>query len=230
MKRHTALCVMSLLLTLFGTPPVSAQTHYEPRVSVGVKGGVALSRVFFNPSVKQSMLMGAVAGVTFRYVEENHFGLIAELNLAQRGWKENFGEAPYRYSRTVSYLQLPVLAHIYFGRRGRFFFNAGPEVSLRIGSSTSANFNPADIASLSDFPSTHRNTQEMQMAINQKVDFGINAGLGAEFFATSRSSLHLEARFYYGLGNMLKSGRTEPFNSSNSMSVSATLGYWFRLK
>ncbi len=57
-----------------------AQSHYTSRVSLGVKGGVDFSRVFFNPSVKQSMLTGAVAGVTFIYIEETHFGLIAELN------------------------------------------------------------------------------------------------------------------------------------------------------
>lgn len=36
----------------------SAQTHYSSNVSVGVKGGVDLSRVSFTPSVKQGFAMG----------------------------------------------------------------------------------------------------------------------------------------------------------------------------
>lgn len=36
----------------------SAQTHYSSNVSVGVKGGVDLSRVSFTPSVKQGFAVG----------------------------------------------------------------------------------------------------------------------------------------------------------------------------
>lgn len=225
------IAVAALLLTaLIGVTANHAQTHYRSRVSLGAKAGAGFSRVFFNPGVKQNMLAGVVAGMAVRYVEEDHFGLIAELNFEQRGWEENFENAPYSYSRTVNYIQIPLLAHIYFGRRGRFFINAGPEIGFVIGSSEKSNFNPSDISTLPDFPANHKNTQEMTLKINQKIDFGISAGLGGEFFATPRHSFYLEGRFYYGLGNILKSGRREPFAASNSMSVMATLGYWFRIK
>lgn len=136
----------------------SAQTHYSSNVSVGVKGGVDLSRVSFTPSVKQGFAMGGNAGVAFRYIEESHFGLIAEVNFEQRGWKEDFEEYPFEYSRTLNYVQIPFLAHIYFGRRGRFFFNAGPEIGFMIGESTKANFDYSNISSVPDFPSSLRTT------------------------------------------------------------------------
>lgn len=208
----------------------SAQTHYKPTVDIGIKAGGDFSRIFFNPGVKQSMHAGTIAGFTCRYIEESHFGLIAELNFEQRGWKENFEGTPYQYSRTINYIQIPLLAHIYFGRRGRFFFNAGPEIGFYLSSSTKANFNPSDIHNLPDFPTNHKNTDEMQMRINQKIDFGISAGIGGEFFVNPRHSMNLECRFYYGLGNVLKSGRQEAFSASNAMSVMATVGYWFRVK
>ena len=94
----------------------------------------------------------------------------------------------------------------------------------------SANFNPAEAGSLPSFPQDKLNTEEMTMDINQKIDFGISAGLGGEFFIKPHQSLYAECRFYYGLGNVLKSGRGEPFSSSNSMALSVTLGYWFRIK
>ncbi len=222
--------VMSVVAVLWVAGEMYAQTHYASRVSFGVKGGVDFSQVSFNPSTRQTMKPGGVAGVTFRYIEESHFGLIAELNWEQRGWQENFEGAPYNYSRTINYIQIPVLAHIYFGRRGHFFFNAGPEIGFVIGSSESADFDVNNIGNLPDWPVKKVNVEQMRLPVSQKIDFGISAGLGGEFFVTPMHSLYVEARFYYGLGNVLKSGRTEPIRGSNSMSIMATAGYWFRIK
>ncbi len=206
------------------------QTHYSSNVAIGVKGGVDFSQVFFNPSVQQKICIGMTGGVMVRYIEENHFGLIAELNFAQRGWVENFEEAPYNYSRTLNYVELPVLAHIYFGRRGKFFFNAGPQIGLFLGDSTKANFDPRNMASLPDFPYRNRMNEQMLMDVTQKFDYGISAGIGGEFNLNKKNSIAIEARFYYGLGNIFPSKRADTYNASNQMSVMATLGYWFRIK
>ncbi|MDE5791109.1 MAG: PorT family protein [Muribaculaceae bacterium] len=205
-----------------------SQTHYHANISVGVKGGIDLSRVNFTPSVKQSFVLGGNAGVAFRYIEENHFGLIAEVNFEQRGWKENFEEDPFSYSRTLNYIQIPFLAHIYFGRRGRFFFNAGPEIGFMIGESTKSNFDYRNTSNISGFPL--RNTYQYLMGADPKVDYGISAGIGGEFNINRINSIFLEGRFYYGLGNVLKSGRTENCRGSNSMSIMISAGYWFRIK
>lgn len=221
----------AVVAALFILPAtLSAQTHYKANIAVGAKGGVDVSRMFFNPTVHQKIPIGATAGLTFRYIEENHFGIIAELNFVQRGWKEDFEEAPYNYRRTLNYLQVPVLAHIYFGRRGRFFFNAGPEVGILLGEKTDANFDPSLMASLPDFPNTNRMNLQMNMPVQNKVDYGISAGLGAEFSVSDRHAVNLELRFYYGLGNIYHSQRTDPFAASNSMALSATVGYNFRLR
>lgn len=220
--------VLILLISLFSVG-ASAQTHYQPNISIGVKGGIDFTQMFFNPSVKQGFLLGGVAGLSFRYMEEKHFGVIAELNFEQRGWQENFEEYPFSYKRTLNYIQIPVLAHIYFGNeKARFFVNAGPEIGFLIGESTSTNFDVNNIASL-DFP-PNRQTSQYFMKAQNKVDYGISGGLGAEIFINKKNSFSLEGRFYYGLGNVFKSDRIEPFNASNSMSIMVTLGYWFRLK
>lgn len=220
----------ALVAALMFGGSVSAQTHYRSNVSVGVKGGVDFSRIFFNPLAEQKMPIGATAGVMFRYIEENHFGLIAEVNFLQRGWAENFEEAPYNYRRTLNYINIPVLAHIYFGSRGRFFFNAGPEIGFFLGESTSANFNPADMATLPGFPNVNRMNTQMTLSVQNKFDYGISAGLGGEFSVNRRNAICLEARVYYGLGNIFKAGRQDPFKASNSLTVMATVGYWFRIK
>lgn len=213
-----------------GMIPVCAQSHYSSNVSLGVKGGADVSKVFFNPAVRQKMAVGITGGVMVRYIEENHFGLIAELNFVQRGWQEDFEDAPYNYTRTLNYVELPVLAHIYFGRRGKFFFNAGPQVALYLGDKTKSNFDPSQMEALPDFPVSNRMNEQMLLKVSQKFDYGISAGLGAEFNINKRNSIAFEARFYYGLGNVFPAKRVDTYSASNQMTISATLGYWFRIK
>lgn len=222
--------IAAFLLMFASANGIFAQTHYSSNVAIGVKGGATFSELFFNPAVRQKFTPGMTAGVMVRYIEENHFGLIAELNFVQRGWAENFEGAPYNYSRTLDYVELPVMAHIFFGRRGKFFFNAGPQVALFLGESTSANFDPANMATLPDFPYNNRMNEQMLMSATQKIDYGISAGIGGEFHLNRRNSLMVEARFYYGLGNVFPAKRTDTYSASNQMTISATIGYWFRIK
>ena len=84
---------IALIFTALVALMTTAQTHYEGTIAVGGKAGASLSRVNFNPSVQQTMLPGMTAGVMFRYIEEKNFGLIAELNMTQRGWKEALDES-----------------------------------------------------------------------------------------------------------------------------------------
>lgn len=222
--------IVILLFFIFAINKSLAQTHYSSNVSIGAKAGIEMPYVFFNPSVKQSLPVGAACGIMFRYVEESHFGLIAEANFVQRGWKENFEDADFKYRRTINYIEIPVLAHIYFGRRGKFFINAGPEVSFVVNESTSSNFDYIDLSNVKDFPIKYRTTYQYDLPAQNKVDFGICAGIGGEFNINKKNAINLEARFYYGIGNLMKAGRRDPFRASNAMAVSVTCGYWFRIK
>ncbi len=219
-----------LVAVVLGCVAGLAQTHFASRVDVGVRGGVTLSEVMFKPSITQKFGMGSTMGVTFRYTEENHFGLIAEVNFVQRGWAEKFEDLPYSYQRQLNYVEIPVMSHIYFGRRGKFFFNAGPEISYFLGDKIKCNFDYHNPAGLPGFGDKNRRTEQLTMEVSQKLDFGIVAGLGGEFSINRRNSLAVEARLYYGIGNVMPSGRQDYFSVSNQLSIGVTAGYWFRLK
>ena len=206
----------------------NAQTHYKGQISLGGHGGVDLSQVLFSPSVKQGFLPGMSAGVNFRYTEENHFALVVEANYMQLGWKEDFEGAPFKYERSIDYIQIPVFAHIYFGRRGKFFVNLGPSVSFKVGSKVKSNFDYSDISNVKDFPL--HTSQQYGYPTKADIDYGISGGLGGEFGINPRNSLYLEARYYFGLANVLPSARSDHFRGSNPMSISISLGYWFRVK
>jgi len=225
MKRIAFILVamMALLAT--------AQTHYEGTIAVGGKAGASFSRINFNPSVQQMMLPGMTAGVMFRYVEEKHFGLVAELNMTQRGWKENLEESDYNYSHRFTYLELPIMTHIFFGnQRIKGFFNLGPEINVMLGDGIKSNFAYQDAADMDYFINDTRRIEQMTMKINNRLDYGICGGAGMELNLNAKHSLLLEGRFYYGLTDIFSSHKTDIFSSSNSMTVTVTLGYFYRLK
>lgn len=228
MKRITA--ILLSLAVMCGA--AHAETHYKPHISVGGCVGVSLSKMDFSPGVKQGWLQGTAGAVTFRYTEEKLFGLIAEFGWEQRGWKENFEEANdlFSYSRTLTYLRLPVMTHIYFGSpRFKGFVNLGPEVGYMIGDKISSNFNYEFPGDVEGFP-PNRMVSQMSMDISNKFDYGIAAGIGCEFYVQPRHSITFEARLYYGLGNIYPAKKADVFSASRCMSIEATIGYNFRLK
>ena len=224
--RHFAL-ILALLTTLLAT----AQVHYQGTIAVGGKAGATLSRVNFNPSVEQTMLPGMTAGVMFRYIEEKNFGLIAELNMTQRGWKEVFEDAEYKYSHRFTYLELPIMTHIFFGnQRVKGFFNLGPEINVMLGDGIKSNFTYQDAAGMDYFINDPRHIEQLTMKVKNRLDYGICAGAGMELNLNPKHSVLLEGRFYYGLTDVFPNHKTDTFSGSNSMTILVTLGYFYRLK
>lgn len=182
-----------LLATLLLTGlvfPATAQIG-EPRsnFSVGVNGGVNLNSASFTPTIKQNSLMGITGGLTARYISEKYFAMICgaqvELNISQRGWDELFEmedengqtiKVPGKtYTRKMTYVDIPFLAHLAFGReRGlQFFVHAGPQIGFLIGESET--IEGIDMNTLS-------NTQKAiyGVKIQNKFDYGITGGGGVE--------------------------------------------------
>lgn len=223
-----------ILLLIIGALPMvcNAQKLYKSHVHIGAKGGAALSSMSFSPSVEQSMTNGFIGGLAFRYAEERHVGLVAELNIAQRGWKESFevGE-PFEYNRTLTYIQIPLMTHIFFGgQRFKGFINLGPEVSYLIGNSINANFDYGDVPNVPGFPVTNRMTEQLSMAVKNKFDYGITGGIGMECKLNHRHSITLEGRYYFGLGNIFPASKKDVFDASRHSSIMVTLGYYYRIK
>ena len=205
---------------------VNAQAPQEHNIAVGGKAGVTLSRLNFNPTVPQTMLPGMTAGVMFRYIAEKNFGLVAELNVAQRGWKETFEESDYSYSHRFTYLELPIMTHIYFGNnRIKGFFNLGPELNVMLGDGVSSNFDYKSASTMEYFINDPRHIEQMTMEVNNRLDYGICLGAGMELNLNAKHSLLLEGRFYYGLTDVFPNHKTDIFSGSNPMSIMVTLGY-----
>ncbi|MCM1111251.1 MAG: PorT family protein [Clostridium sp.] len=232
MNRTLKLKAVALLLLIVATAGrAAAQRYYSPEFYVGVKGGATLSQMSFTPSVKQKMTQGLVGGVVLRYTEEKIFGLIGEINVEQRGWKEDFEATPqFNYDRTLTYIQIPVMTHIYFGRKVKGFVNLGPSVGYMLSSKINANFDYRDPKSVAGFPIQNRTTEQMALEVKNRFDYGICGGLGVEMTFARRHSLMLEGRYYFGIGNIYPSAKKDIFSASRGMSIQVSLAYLFRVK
>ena len=212
-------------------------------LAIGVNGGYVMSNVGFDPKVTQKQHGGLTGGLSFRYVCEKYFksicSIYAEVNYAQIGWNENIRDVndqpvinpvtglPEEYSRTINYIQIPVFAHLAWGRERKgvqFFFQAGPQLGIYLSESTKTNF---------DFDS--RNTTDRgntivaqdTMSVQNKIDYGIAAGLGMEYSIPKVGHFLLEGRYYYGLGNIFKNSKKDYFGKSNFGNIVIKLTYLF---
>lgn len=235
--------IIIALLTAVTLPAAAQIGEYRNDLSIGVNGGYVLSNVGFTPKVNQSFHGGMTGGLSFRYVCEKYFSTIcavqAEVNYAQIGWKENILDIndkpvinqvsgqPERYSRTMNYIQIPVFAQLGWGREQkglRFFFQAGPQIGFCIGETTDTNFKVED-ANLTD-RINHTLAQDT-MAVENKFDYGIAAGLGLEYSNPKIGHLQFEARYYYGLGNIYGDSKKDYFGKSNFGNIVVKLTYLF---
>ena len=233
-----------LTILLFASIQASAQVgKYRNDLSIGVNGGYVMSNVGFTPKVNQTFHGGLTGGLSFRYVCEKYFSTIcavqAEVNYAQIGWKEQILDVndapvinqvtglPEEYSRTINYIQIPVFAHLGWGREEKgfqFFFQAGPQIGFCLGESTKTNFNVKD-ANFAD--RVNNVVAQDTMAVENKFDYGIAAGLGLEYSHPKVGHFQLEARYYYGLGNIYGDSKKDYFGKSNFGNIVVKLTYLF---
>ena len=236
--------LITLLLTVMTLSTYSQVGEHRDDLRIGFSGGYVLSNMQFTPKVTQSMHGGLTGGFTVRYTCEKYFKSIcaiqAEINYAQIGWKEKIldandvevknadGEA-MRFSRTINYLQVPIMAHLGWGREDKgmqFFFQAGPQIGLYISDSSDKNFEMSYALSHIGERSNQVVAQDT-MAIENKFDYGITAGVGAEYSIPHAGHFILEARYYYGLGNIYGNSKRDYFGRSNFNNIVIKMTYLF---
>ncbi|MDL2278255.1 PorT family protein [Parabacteroides sp. OttesenSCG-928-G07] len=218
MKKIVLILIIALTVVATGH---TQQSDFRKEFAMGISAGTTFSSVSFRPKVPQGMLMGLTGGVTFRWLTEKNLGLQAEINYTQQGWKEDFSEssdpsAGYKYSRTMNYVELPFLTHIYFGSdRARFFINLGPKIGYMLSESTSQNLNGAE---------PHTTNEQHDMPAEYKFDWGLCGGPGFEL-RTGIGSFLLEGRYYYALGNIYGRKKSDFFAMSSQQVIAVKLTY-----
>ena len=222
--------ILSALACLLALPMMAQLGEERNNLAVGVNLGMNLNTVSFQPQIKQKAQNGMEFGFTARYMSEKYFkmmcGIQAEINYSQRGWKENIEDGSGNtYSRTMNYLEIPLLAHLAFGKdeleKGmKFFVNMGPQISYflsekeKMSEEWNPNYRPNGV------------NQQYGKMVENKFDYGILGGLGVEL-STKYGHFLLEGRYYYGLSDFWGSSKKDEFSRSGHSYIGIRLTYLY---
>lgn len=257
-------CAVKVLLfclsTLLPLSSFAQVGEYRKDLAVGFNGGMVMSNVAFVPKVPQGMLNGPTFGFTARYTCEKYFksicAVVAEVNYSQMGWKENIldmNDQPVplhtdesqtlAYQRKMSYIQVPLLARLGWGRERKgfqFFIQLGPQVGFYLNDKTESNFDVHDPAFNPnvkngyygpDYQYANKRVSHVvaqdTMAVENKVDYGIALAGGLEFSHRHAGHFIVEGRYYYGLGNLYGASKRDYFGRSNFGSIIVKFTYLF---
>ena len=247
MKSEKLKYLLSFCLLAFLPFIAKAQVgEYRTDLAIGGSGGYVMSNVGFVPDVPQKMLGGVTAGFSVRYTCEKYFSsicsIVGEVNITQAGWKEDILDAdsnpvyyaddvnktsPLSYERRITYLQIPFMARLGWGRERKgfqAFFQAGPQIGVYLGESSTTN------VLLGHGTANQRASQVVAqdtLAVQNKFDYGIAAGGGIELSFPKVGHFILEGRYYYGLGNIFKNSKSDYFGKSNYGQIVIKATYLF---
>lgn len=240
----TILCTVLSVLALLTVQHLSAQ-HY-----IGVRGGYggAMGRLHLTYGKADGTMMWNkyTGSLVWKYYSEQQVvgGVSAELEYQMRGYRiYNFGDIvsdTTRYTakmRTVRSVTLPLIwqPHLYFAKqRLRLFVNAGFTLSYNLGINetytvTRYGFDAVGNRMIESTTSEYK----MDTARDNRWNYGIcfGGGLGVLF---GRWEVAAEARYYYGMSDILRTVTKYQFNQERSIrseldNLYFTVGVFFRL-
>ena len=226
--------IFLLLLTALGSCLFAQRPErFRNDFYMGFGGGMHASTVDFAPGVLQTQRLGIHSGVAAKFISSQNergnvtAGIIGELNFSQRGWTEEFDperHPGFAYSRALNYIDLPFLTHVNVGRGSvRFIFNVGPQISFLLSDNQSMS------EELANQPESGR-PQYQSFEHLKRFDYGIVGGPGMQV-RTPIGHFDLDARFYFGLGDVFESRRSRNafFSRSAHRVVQVRLTYYMRM-
>lgn len=221
--------------------------EFSPEWNIGVGFGPTFSSMSIIPTypilkVRTNSILQYHGGIAVRYISEKNLGFIAELNYSQMGWEEDFkgkvyelpdgsvfpgADSVFQHKRTLNYLEIPFLTHIYFGRdKVRGFFNIGPKVGFLLSESETISEELRNYLDQEPDPDRAAIGQYGKKS-DKKIDYGLTAGAGIEL-RTGIGSFALEGRYYMGFGDIYNSRKSDYFSRSANRVISAKLTYYIK--
>lgn len=206
-----------LFLVICAATIATAQPRLRhPEYYLGVRGGAVASTTTFLPTVEnmtpflKSVLVSGTGGLVFQFNGQKYCGLQVEANYLPKGWKEG------NYTRTLHYVEFPMMMHLYFGSPSwRFIVNAGPMIGACV---------------YDDTKQAEGNEMTQRDKITNIFDWGIVGGIGVNFRSKNAGAYQFEIRYNYSFGNLYSDRATDYFSKSNTMALSATLAWMWEFK
>jgi len=220
--------VYLIFIFVFSAIGVRSQNTFRSEWALGASGGIGFGRASFSPRVKEHLLFGLNGGITARWITEKNLGLQLEINLKQQGWSEDFSlfeDMPINnpvYKRRMTYIDMPLFTHIYFGgEKVRFFVNMGPQIGFFLHESTNENLN--------GYYNPYRPYKQHTLPVSKKIEWGLGGGPGLELRSDVGFFL-LEGRYYYALSDFYSTRQGDAFSKASSQLISLKITYLIPLK
>ncbi len=235
-KLTYAIIAAVMLLSL----PVSAQ-HY-----IGVKGGYGGMSGRFYPKYETSTVWNKyTGGVIWKYYSPQQVvgGVSAELEYQMRGYRLYEGSivsdttSYISKTRTVNSITMPLIwqPHLYLAKRHlRVFLNAGVTLSYNLGIGDTFTVFDHKVDNAGNVTtSTVTTDYTMNRARDNRWNYGLcfGGGFGVLF---GRWEVFAEARYYYGMSDILRNKTKYTFNEQGTIrseldNVFFNFGFFIRL-
>lgn len=171
---------------------------------------------------------GITLGIMGQYQMNEWFGLRADLNYAKKNYRQyRTGKAfTEDYTHYNSYVQLPVMANFSFGtERIRGFLNLGVYGAYWADShirGTTSEIIFGDVLDESEFDTPVRIDQDyaFNSTRDNRMEFGMAGGLGAEYRLSNHWAVQAELRMYYSL-----TSTTKDYMSKKNPRYNTTIAY-----
>jgi len=220
---------------------VLSNVNFQPKVPQGMLPG---------------MTLGFTTRYTCEKYFKSICAIVAEVNYSQIGWKEDIltmDDKPVPlhtdptqnlyYSRKMNYVQVPLLARLGWGReRNGFqaFIQLGPQFGFYLNDKADTNFDVTDpafnpVVINGSYSKAYKYggvrasnvVAQDSMAVENKFDYGIAVGAGLEYSNRHVGHFIVEARYYYGLGNIYDNTKRDYFGISNFGNIVVKFTYLF---
>ncbi len=211
--------LLVIIFTCWSTLTFAQKDDFKTEHYIGFSGGETFTKVRFHPNIIESYLLGNSMGIVYRLISEPHIGFQAEVNMTQKGWKED----SVGYSRRLNYITIPIMTHINLGKKAvRFTLNLGPEIGFKL--SEDEKFSDPSTSQ----PGGFGNREFFGQPIDSKIDLLFTVGMGMEYHLKNGSAFALEGRGFYSLPNIF-SNKTYSYSLSQSNGLQVKLAYLFQL-
>ncbi len=187
--------------------PFTARAQTGERVwSIGLEAGPNFAKHGWDASDDTDFKTGFLVGGNLTYSVRNTYGFTGKLLYAQKGAKID------NVKSTLNYVEIPIVARMYFNKEGPFRPNlfAGPSFGFLTGAKTQVG--SGDRVTVDNYKDTYKT-----------FDFGLTGGLGLNYEIAPETRVLVDFRYTYGLSDVSKSNSS----SVNNQVIGITAGVSF---
>jgi hypothetical protein len=195
-----------------------AQSNFIPETYLGIKQGLNISRVSFDPAVSQDVYSGYGGGFLFKHISQKSLGIQVEFNYIQAGWKTTF-DSIGSYERRLNYLQLPLLTQINIGnRKSRVIINLGPSFAYLLTENEKT-----------DMDDNSEEIPFVGMKVRNIFDYGLCFDIGF-MQKTAIGSFQMTGRMVQSLNSLFETAGDAPYRTSMNQVFEVNLSYMLEFK